>query len=133
MSREYIAATLKRLREQSDLTIYQVGKALGKSGKTISAWENNHGQPDAEILMKLCDLYNVDDILAEFKENKSSEDKISINDKERKLILAYREHKSMRSAIDKMLDIDVAENKTITEDIIDELKQDARKNNIYIK
>lgn len=69
MSREYIAKTLKRLREQSGLTADQVGKLVGKSGKTVNAWENNRGQPDAEILMQLCDIYNVTDVLAEFREN----------------------------------------------------------------
>lgn len=69
MSREYIAKTLKRLREQSGLTATQVGELVGKSGKTVNAWENNRGQPDAEILMLLCDIYNVADILAEFREN----------------------------------------------------------------
>lgn len=72
MSREYVAKTLKRLREQSGLTADQVGKLVGKSGKTVNAWENNRGQPDAEILMQLCDIYNVTDVLAEFRENNVS-------------------------------------------------------------
>ena len=47
MSRESIAKALKRLREQSGLTADQVGAMVGKSGKTVNAWENNRGQPDA--------------------------------------------------------------------------------------
>ena len=35
--------TLKRLREKSGLTTSQVGELLGKSGKTVNAWEHNHG------------------------------------------------------------------------------------------
>ena len=57
MSREYIASVLKRLREASGLTADQVGEMVGKSGKTVNAWENNRGQPDAEILMLLCEIY----------------------------------------------------------------------------
>lgn len=106
MSREYIAATLKRLREQAHLTVYQVGDALGKSGKTISAWENNHGQPDAEMLMKLCDLYKVDNILAEFQEVKRDKFALSLSEDERQLVIAYRNHPEMQPAINKMLDID---------------------------
>ena len=68
MSREYIASVLKRLREASGLTADQVGEMVGKSGKTVNAWENNIGQPDAEILMLLCEIYRVEDILATFKE-----------------------------------------------------------------
>lgn len=74
MSREHIATVLKQLREKTGLTANEVGAIIGKSGKTVNAWENNHGQPDAEMLIKLCDVYNVDDILNEFrdipKENK---------------------------------------------------------------
>ena len=106
MSREYIAATLKRLREQAGLTVYQVGDLVGKSGKTVSAWENNHGQPDAEMLMKLCEIYNVDDILNEFREIKKKKDTFVLNSAEKKLILAYRSHPEMQPAINKMLDID---------------------------
>ena len=68
MSREYIASVLKRLREASGLTADQVGEKVGKSGKTVNAWENNRGQPDAEILMLLCEIYGVEDVLATFKE-----------------------------------------------------------------
>ena len=53
MSRDYIASTLKRLRETTGLTADQVGAMIGKSGKTVNAWENGRGQPDAEILIKL--------------------------------------------------------------------------------
>lgn len=68
MSREYIASVLKRLRQNSGLTADQVGKMINKSGKTVNAWENSHGQPDAEILIQLCDIYNVDNILNEFRD-----------------------------------------------------------------
>ena len=76
MSREFIAQKLKELRKKSGLTADEVGKLINKSGKTVNAWENNHGQPDAEILIALCDIYKVDDILAEFREmpNKSNTD-----------------------------------------------------------
>ncbi len=66
MSKEYIAKTLKRLRESVGLTADQVGETIGKSGKTVNAWENGRGQPDAEILIKLCGIYKVDNLLAEF-------------------------------------------------------------------
>lgn len=68
MSKEYIAAVLKKLRTNSGLTADEVGKIIGKSGKTVNAWENGRGQPDAEILIKLCSIYKVENILAEFDE-----------------------------------------------------------------
>lgn len=68
MSREYIAAVLKRLRAQTGLTADEVGAIIGAKGKTVNAWENNRGQPDAETLIKLCDVYGVANILDEFRE-----------------------------------------------------------------
>ena len=40
MSRETIAKVLRRLRMQSGLTANEVGEMIGKSGKTVNAWEN---------------------------------------------------------------------------------------------
>lgn len=90
MSRESIAKALKRLREQSNLTADQVGLLVGKSGKTVNAWENNRGQPDAEILMQLCDIYNVDDILAEFRDDIRAIDTNAFTTEEKKHIKKYR-------------------------------------------
>ena len=108
MSREYIARTLKRLRMEKGLTADQVGEMLGKSGKTVNAWENNRGQPDAEILMKLCDIYNVKNILSEFQPENSRKE-ISLSDHEQAVITAYRNNPNMQSVIDKLLDINKAE------------------------
>ena len=104
MSREHIAKILKKLRNKSGLTAQEVGDIIGKSGKTVSAWENNHGQPDAEILIKLCDIYNVDDILKEFREDGKSH--ISLSEHEQQVIIAYRKHFSMQGAVDRLLGIE---------------------------
>lgn len=89
MSREYIAQTLKRLREQQGLTADQVGEMIGKSGKTVNAWENNRGQPDAEMLMQLCEIYKVDNILDEFRENRQLA--IADANREKVLIIGFRQ------------------------------------------
>ena len=57
-----LAARLKECREKAGFTINEVGVAIGKSEKTISAWEHGRGQPDADMLFKLCDLYGIHDI-----------------------------------------------------------------------
>jgi transcriptional regulator with XRE-family HTH domain len=72
LTKESVAETLKRLRKASGLTIYQVGELVGKSGKTINGWENCRAQPDAEMLIKLCDIYGVKDILAAFGEKEKA-------------------------------------------------------------
>ena len=72
MSRQEIAATLKRLRNACGLTAKEVGLYVGKSDKTVGAWENGRGQPDADTLLLLCGLYRVTDVQAEFGYKKSS-------------------------------------------------------------
>lgn len=121
MSREYIAKTLKRLRKQSGFTADQVGEMVGKSGKTVNAWENNRGQPDAEILMKLCDIYGVSDILSEFKPSK--ENSFVISEHEKKVISAYRDNPSMQGAVDKLLNVTENSNCEIASDMCEGLMQ----------
>lgn len=88
MSRESIAKTLKRLREKQGLTADQVGAMIGKSGKTVNAWENNRGQPDAGMLMKLCEIYKVENILRKFQEGDMDiGEKISLYRKEKKITI----------------------------------------------
>ncbi len=89
---------------------------VGKSGKTVNAWENNRGQPDAEILMKLCDIYNVGDILAEFRDE-SSEAPFALSEKEKTVILAYRARPDMQSAVNTLLQIQPVD--SISDDVAD--------------
>ena len=51
-----IAAGLKSARKAAGMSVEEVGAALGKSGKTISAWEVGRGQPDGDELIVLCKL-----------------------------------------------------------------------------
>ena len=104
MSRKSIADALKRLRLQSGLTADQVGALLGKSGKTVNAWENNRGQPDIEMLIKLCDIYNVNNILSKFRDDRSKS-LLALSEFEKKLIFAYREHPNMQNAVNTLLEI----------------------------
>lgn len=60
--RKILASRLKEFRECNGLTITEVGNAVDRSEKTISAWEHERGQPDADMLYKLCALYKVDNI-----------------------------------------------------------------------
>lgn len=59
-ARTILAAKLKEYRQRSGMTIYEVGEKIGKSGKTVSAWESGRGQPDADIFIKLYYLYNLE-------------------------------------------------------------------------
>lgn len=102
-----IPNALKRLREMSGFTINKVGEIVGKSGKTVSAWENGRGQPDIETLITLSRLYNVDNILSVFETDNGhlKEDNMILSDHEIVLIKAYRDKTNMQEAVDKLLDI----------------------------
>lgn len=105
MSRDFIAQKLRELRIKSGLTADEVGKKIGKSGKTVNAWEHNHGQPDAEILIALCDIYGVDDILDEFREHKPQTVSFHLSDHEKEVIIAYRQRPHMQNAVDTLLGV----------------------------
>ena len=108
MSKEYIAAVLKRLRLKSGLTADEVGLMVGKSGKTVNGWENARSQPDAEILLQLCDIYEVEDIMAEFSELKelAKKNHFPLTQHEKDVVTAYRNKPEMQPAIDKLLGIE---------------------------
>lgn len=57
--RAALASKLKQLRQQAKLSTKEVGDAVGKSDKTINAWEHGRGQPDAEMLFLLKDVFNI--------------------------------------------------------------------------
>lgn len=103
MSRFDIAATLKRLRAKSGLTADEVGLLIGKTGKTVNGWEHGRGQPDADILIKLADIYHVENLLVEFGAKKQKP--FVLSDHERKVIFAYRSKPDMQSAVDTLLNI----------------------------
>lgn len=58
--RDRIAANIKFYRKRAGLSVDAVGKALGKSGKTISAWEVGRGQPDADDTILLCRVLGIE-------------------------------------------------------------------------
>lgn len=71
MSREQIAEVLKQYRISRGLSVQQVCDWLASKGhnvkqKTLYSYESGHRQPDADVLMRLCELYEVENILEAF-------------------------------------------------------------------
>lgn len=60
--RKILASKLKECRQRAGLTAKEAGAAIGKSEKTVSAWEHGRGQPDADMLFTLCKLYHIESI-----------------------------------------------------------------------
>ena len=54
-----LASRLRDLRVASGMTAREVGDKIGKSEKTVSGWEHGRGQPDADTLFSLCQIYGV--------------------------------------------------------------------------
>ena len=82
-----IAALLKQYREQAGLTIREAGKLLGKSNQTVSAWEQGRGQPDADMFLKLCEVYNVESVSVFFGE--APPEPVLVYDRE--MLVSWRE------------------------------------------
>ncbi len=51
---------IKNARLKMNMTQRDLGNAIGVSHNTISDWENGNHQPDADTVMKLCKVLNVD-------------------------------------------------------------------------
>ena len=84
-ARDILASQLKKYRIKKGLTVYDVGEKIGKSGKTVSAWENGHGQPDAETFVQLYYLYGMESMSLFF----GIED-ADVPDREKQLLSAFR-------------------------------------------
>lgn len=57
--REVMANRLKEGRNRAGLSAAEVGERVGKKAKTVYSWESGQGQPDADTLIKLCRVYNM--------------------------------------------------------------------------
>lgn len=88
MVRMTLATKLKDFRIQAGLTINDVGEKIGKSGKTVSAWECGRGQPDADMLLTLCELYGVGSIAEFYGEPLPS---LALSEAEKRLLAMFRE------------------------------------------
>ena len=101
MIRFVLADRLRRFREDAGLTIYEVGNRIGKSGKTVSAWECGRGQPDADMLITLCQLYGIESIAELYGEDPATP---SLTPDERLLVADYRDASDeIRAAVARML------------------------------
>lgn len=74
---------LIKLRKENKLTQDKLAEKINISRQSISKWENGHGYPDIENLMKISDLYNLslDELL---KDDKKLEKKIIKDSKSNK-------------------------------------------------
>lgn len=62
---------LRRYREERGLTQSELAKAIGKSFRTVQAWEREESFPNAEMVWKLCEVFETDpnDFLGWYEEH----------------------------------------------------------------
>lgn len=111
MKNNNIGEILKEYRKANKYTVNEVSDLLKQQNfiaapKTIYGWESNRSLPDADTLLTLCKIYNIEDILKTFGYLKTPNEKIYLTDFERDMIIKYRKHPQMHSAIHKLLDIE---------------------------
>lgn len=88
--RKALAGKLREFRLRSGLTAKEVGKQIGKSDKTVSGWEHGRGQPDADMLFLLCEIYNIDSIADFYADNNDGDSRYSLSPDEMELVSIYR-------------------------------------------
>ena len=55
----YIADGIRTLRKQAGKSVDEVGAGVGRSGKTIAAWETGRNVPSADMLIDICRYFGV--------------------------------------------------------------------------
>ena len=98
MRNQNIAKVLKEYRKRNHLSVNDVSilledRSFTAAPKTIYGWESGQANPSADILLTLCDLYNITDILEAF--GYDSNENFHVTPSERTIIEAYRAHPEM--------------------------------------
>lgn len=72
-------------------------RSLEVAPKTIYGWESGQANPSADLLLTLCEMYNITDILSAF--GYSGNEDFHLTASEQKLIEAYRAHPELQEAV----------------------------------
>lgn len=116
MSNKYIPSVLKEYRKKNNFTVKDVSLMLSKRSmevapKTIYGWESGQAKPSADMLLTLCEMYNITDILSAF--GYECDESFHATPSERELIKSYRRHPDLQNAVNILLGVG-DEKKTIT-------------------
>ena len=97
-----IGSRIRRYRKENGLTHEQLADKINVTKNRVSNWEQGINRPDADILADICRALNVSpsNLLGVYL---SSDD---LNERERRVIQAYRDKADMQKAVDILLGID---------------------------
>lgn len=106
MKNDYIPKVLKEYRKKnhykvSDVSMLLRDRSIEVAPKTIYGWESGQANPSADMLLTLCELYNITDILSAF--GYSAQENFQITTSERALIESYRKHPELQEAVNILL------------------------------
>lgn len=76
-----LGQTIKKLRQEKNLTQQQLADLMNVSNKAISKWENDEGTPDLENLKRLSQIFKIS--LDQLLSNKKQEEKYQLNKKDK--------------------------------------------------
>lgn len=97
-----IGNRIRQYREKKKLTQKQLADMIGVSNSRVSNWEKGINRPDADIIADICRALDVSpSVLLDVRLSTDE-----LNDKERKIIKAYRVKSDLQKAVDILLGID---------------------------
>lgn len=97
-----IGNRIRQYREKKKLTQKQLADLIGVSNSRVSNWEKGINRPDADIIADICRALDVSpSVLLDVRLSTDE-----LNDKERKIIKAYRVKSDLQKAVDILLGID---------------------------
>lgn len=108
MRNENIPKVLKEYRKKNHFTVKDVSlmleeRSFAVATKTIYGWESGQASPSADILLTLCELYNIPDVLNTFGYGCS--ENFQATPRECSLIESYRAHPELQEAVDILLGV----------------------------
>ena len=115
MRNEYIPKALKEYRKKNNYTVNDVSlmlheRSIEVAPKTIYGRESGQANPSADMLLTLCEMYNITDILAAFG-YREDDSFFHVTPSERALIESYRKHPELQKAVNKLLDLAIVRKK----------------------
>jgi len=114
--RDEVAKNLLYYRKRSGITQKSLAEALGVKHNSVSAWENGTNSIDIDTLHKVCAVLDVSvgDMFGAFANAQAD---IILNAHEKNLLLAYRKHVAMQTAVDRILGIEAGASMEMAEEI----------------
>ena len=88
--RRSLPGKLREFRQRAGLTAKEVAEKIGKSDKTVSGWEHGRGQPDADMLFRLCEIYKIKSIAEFYSDGRQEPAEEPLSAAESELISLYR-------------------------------------------